>query len=355
MLTTAYHTTTTNELVWRLKNEAVETEIFKYDSNGVQIGGIDDHGNKQLNVFGATTLSGTLSVNGLVTFNNFVTAPTFRKDSNGNFVGGGGSLGWRDGQNSQYATALGSGTASSPWSTAMGQATEASAGASTAMGMETKAQGTGSTATGIHTQATGHGSTSMGYQTKASSYCEVAIGQFTTLAPGDPSVWNDSDRVFVIGNGSGDNARSDALVVKKNGNLEVNGDVTCQNLRQTSDARVKDWEAMEAADCLSGIMALEPLVYSFKKSFVDVMGGSSTSKQMGLLAQPLEKVFPHAVSTSSEPVKISEDETVADFKSVNYASLVAPLIGAVKAQVALMEQMEERVKFLERQIETMTR
>jgi hypothetical protein len=126
------------------------------------------------------------------------------------------------------------------------------------------------------------------------------------------------------------------------GELVCAGNLQCANLTQTSDQRVKDWEAMEAADCLSGIMALEPLVYSLKKSFVDVRGGS-TDKHMGLLAQPLEKVFPHAVKTSSEPVKISEDETVADFKSVDYASLVAPLIGAVKALSAKVESLEAKI------------
>jgi hypothetical protein len=218
--------------------------------------------------------------------------------------------------------------------------------ASLAMGSYTVASAYASTAMGNQTQANGLNSTAMGFKTTALSFCEVAIGQYNTVAGGHAGEWNDSDRLFVIGNGTGDNARSDALVVKKNGDLEVNGDVTCQNIHQTSDARVKDWEGMDAGECLAGIVALEPGVYSFKPSYVAVAGGSSTSKQMGLLAQPLEEVFPHAVHTAETPTLITADETVPDMKSVNYASLVAPLIGAVKALSAENRGLQDEMKAL---------
>ena len=144
------------------------------------------------------------------------------------------------------------------------------------------------------------------------------------------------------------------FAVDVDGNVTASGDVTCQNLLQTSDARVKDWEGMDAGECLAGIVALEPAVYSFKPSYVAVAGGSSTSKQMGLLAQPLEAVFPHAVHTAAAPVTVAADgTTVDDMKSVNYASLVAPLIGAVKALSAENRALSARFTTLCERVEAL--
>ncbi len=76
----------------------------------------------------------------------------------------------------------------------------------------------------------------MGCNTTAKSYSETTIGRYNTdYTPNSATLWNASDRLFVIGNGTGTGAnQSNALVVLKNGNtgigfstptnkLEVNG------------------------------------------------------------------------------------------------------------------------------------
>jgi hypothetical protein len=127
-----------------------------------------------------------------------------------------------------YATAMGASQASGFYSTAMGTGWAARS-YSTAMGERTTADGSTSTAMGLSTEARGAASTSMGYYTIAPSFAETAIGGFnTSYTPNNATGWNASDRLFVIGNGN-DNARSDALVMLKNGNTTLKGELTLTN------------------------------------------------------------------------------------------------------------------------------
>jgi len=107
------------------------------------------------------------------------------------------------------------------YSTAMGYGTRAEGYASTAMGIDTEAEGYASTAMGDDTRAEGYWSTAMGNYTRADSAYETVIGRYNTLySPASTSVWEPTDRLFVIGNGIS-SARSDAMVVLKNGNVGI--------------------------------------------------------------------------------------------------------------------------------------
>lgn len=111
---------------------------------------------------------------------------------------------------------------------------------------------------------------------------------------------------------------------------------------------------MDADECLAGIVSLEPMVYSLKPSYVEVAGGS-TRKRMGLLAQPLEAAFAHAVHTAAAPVTVAGDgTTVDDMKYVDYTSLVAPLIGAVKALSAENRALAAEVKALSEEVKALS-
>ena len=109
-----------------------------------------------------------------------------------------------------------------PTKTELGYATTASGNNSTAMGFDTTASGYNSTAMGRSTTASGHYSTAMGRSTTAYSAYETVIGRHSTVyTPASTAFWRDSDRLFVIGNGTGGSARSDAMVVLKNGNAGI--------------------------------------------------------------------------------------------------------------------------------------
>ncbi|MGI8601496.1 MAG: hypothetical protein ACR2OZ_00690 [Verrucomicrobiales bacterium] len=91
-----------------------------------------------------------------------------------------------------------------------------------------------SLASGYYTSALGENSLSGGAYTKAYSYGSVAIGRYNAPLANETeaaakTIWRDGtdpvgepiDALFVVGNGTADNARSNALVVKKNGEVDI--------------------------------------------------------------------------------------------------------------------------------------
>ncbi len=122
--------------------------------------------------------------------------------------------------------------------TAFGASTDATGENSTTFGQNTEAAGLNGTAFGTYTQATGENSTAFGYYTDANgvnstvfgdnvatgSYAEFVIGHNnTSYTVSNTTGINDADRLFVIGNGLSTNSRSDALIVYKSGDMELNG------------------------------------------------------------------------------------------------------------------------------------
>ncbi|RME31522.1 MAG: hypothetical protein D6800_00690 [Candidatus Zixiibacteriota bacterium] len=136
---------------------------------------------------------------------------------------------WDDATIGPWSVATGyDATASGPYATALGDSTTASEYSSTAIGNFTKASGFSSTAMGSSAEASGAFSMALGRETVAPSMGETAIGLSNTLyTPIDNLSWNPSDRLFVIGNGDiNGNSRSDALVMLKNGDTTLNGNLT---------------------------------------------------------------------------------------------------------------------------------
>jgi hypothetical protein len=153
--------------------------------------------------------------------------------------------------------------ATGPASFVVGSNSTATGYASLATGIQTKATGDYSTATGYFSEASGITSTAMGYEARATNNDAFAINQ-TTLASGAASFaagtgtkakalsssafgrYNDSldtpdgvvpantDRIFQIGNGTADNARSNALTVLRNGNIGI-GTINPNALLQLSN------------------------------------------------------------------------------------------------------------------------
>jgi len=83
----------------------------------------------------------------------------------------------------------------------------------------------GSTSTvinGTYNIATGDLSTVTGTGNNARSWCETVIGQYNEFDPsGTSDEWIWTDPLFVIGNGTEEGARSNAMVVLKNGNIGI--------------------------------------------------------------------------------------------------------------------------------------
>ncbi len=121
-------------------------------------------------------------------------------------------------------------------SVALGWKTNATGGFTTALGASTAAMGYCSMATGNSSFAAGYTSTAMGYYSRAEGSWATAIGSDVTAHSGYETVlgrfnstytpistyeWHGADRLFTIGNGASTVAKSDAMVILKNGNVGI--------------------------------------------------------------------------------------------------------------------------------------
>jgi hypothetical protein len=137
------------------------------------------------------------------------------------------------------------------YSTSIGNRTTASGTSSTSIGVSTIASGLGAIAFGGNTTASGSYSLSSGNQTSALSAFETAIGQWnTSYTPASATGWNTADRLFVIGNGTGSTATSNALVMLKSGKtgfgkdipaytVDVNGDINTDSIYRKNGLPLK--------------------------------------------------------------------------------------------------------------------
>jgi hypothetical protein len=121
------------------------------------------------------------------------------------------------------STALGiQSTASGFASFAVGYNSIASGAYSTALGYGTNAIGDVSTTFGVFTKAGGWYSTAMGGNTTAKGYASTVLGVFNdSILTTNETFISPSTPLFIVGNGDGNTARSNAITVLKNGNTGI--------------------------------------------------------------------------------------------------------------------------------------
>jgi len=112
-------------------------------------------------------------------------------------------------------------TASGGNAVSFGESTIAAGESSTTMGDGTHATGNASVAMGFSTSSKGNNSVATGFATLSKSFSSMAIGRYNDTTSTSASSWILSDPVFVIGNGSSNNVRSNALTVLKNGKIGI--------------------------------------------------------------------------------------------------------------------------------------
>lgn len=113
-----------------------------------------------------------------------------------------------------YSCSIGAfNSADGEMSVALGNGTLAIGLASLATGINTEASGVAAFTSGFYTRATGSASTVMGFYTRARSQNSLVIGQYNDTTT--------TNRLFEVGNGSADNARSNAFTVLTNGNTGI--------------------------------------------------------------------------------------------------------------------------------------
>lgn len=116
--------------------------------------------------------------------------------------------------------------------------------------------------------------------------------------------------------------------------LDVNGAVKCVSLTQTSDMRFKQ-NIATVSGALGKVMQLRGVGFDWRNGEFPSMGFSN-GRQIGFIAQEVEKVLPELVSKDGN-----------GFESVSYTSLVPVLVEAVKEQQATISEQKKRIDELE--------
>jgi hypothetical protein len=212
---------------------------------------------------------------------------------------------------------------------ALGYGNTASGYFSTALGQQNNVTGGLSFAVGQLNLATAFNSATIGGYLNANAMNDVVIGQYNNLISGSSNTWVATDPLFEIGNGTSYGARSNALTVLKNGTvgigtvspgftLDVNGSIAAVGALQAhSDKRLKK-NIVNVDHSLDKLITLNGVLFDWRK---DEFPGIhfEDRRQMGVIAQDVEKVFPEAVSKNREGLR-----------SVAYTMLIAPIIEAFK-------------------------
>lgn len=201
---------------------------------------------------------------------------------------------------------------------------------SVAMGRNTVASGYHATAFGLSTESQAWYSTTMGQGTIAHSRAETVIGSYNTVYTprGGTRDWNPTDRLFVVGNGTGSTSasRTDALIVFKDGTATTSGDWTGPGFNKLSDRRLKT-NIKPLNQKAEKILKLQPKQFNYKKN--------SQKTQFGFLAQEVEKIYPELVH------QVSGNDSL---KSIDYLGLIPLLVQVIQQQQLEINQLKKKIQ-----------
>lgn len=108
-----------------------------------------------------------------------------------------------------------------------------------------------------------------------------------------------------------------------------------------SDATLKE-NVQPVPDALEKVLKLRGVTYFYKKTGDD-KSGEAQAKQLGLIAQEVEKIIPEVVSTNEKGIK-----------SITYGNLVALLIESTKEQNKLVSDQKEKIAELQQKVESLS-
>ncbi|MEE9361020.1 MAG: tail fiber domain-containing protein [Cellulophaga sp.] len=241
------------------------------------------------------------------------------------------AMGYNVKASNQYALAMGnSSKATGTSSIAIGELAYAREDLSLAIGRSTKAYGNSSTAIGFYTVAIGERSTAMGASTIAESYGETAIGIYnTTSVSKNATSIVATDRLFVIGNGTGNSNKSNALVMLKDATTTVSGNWSGPAFTATSDIRLKE-NITNLSLGMAVLNRINTKQYYLKKD-------ATKQLRFGVIAQELREVLPNLVYG---------EEGENSYLSVNYTELIPILINALKEQGQKIDALEKQNQVL---------
>lgn len=165
------------------------------------------------------------------------------------------AAGWDVTASGGHSVAMGRGTsATSGYATAFGLNSKANGFYSFAAGQNTRTAGEGAFAVGLGSEALGHQSFAAGMDTRATGQSSFAMGSNVVSRPYVAAFgryndtiaagfgWIATDPLFMIGNGTSNTNRSNALMVTKEGNMTIGGRLpaTKLHIEGGTDASLND-------------------------------------------------------------------------------------------------------------------
>jgi len=118
-----------------------------------------------------------------------------------------------------------------------------------------------------------------------------------------------------------------------NSGMSVDGNITCNNLTQSSDNRLK-----ENIQPLTG--SLEKISQLNAVSYTDI-GDEEKVEEFGFIAQDVQQVLPNIVK------ELQPNNPEVDYIGINYTQLIAPMVEAIKELKSENESLKARVEALE--------
>lgn len=120
--------------------------------------------------------------------------------------------------------------------------------------------------------------------------------------------------------------------------LDVIGDIQCVALHETSDARLKT-NVRQLTGTLEKIDQVHGIAFEWNEA-AEAIGATTGQKQIGMMAQEVEAVWPELVSTPEN-----------GYKSVDYTKLTAVLIEAIKELRSQNQELKRRIDVLEKTVQ----
>ncbi len=263
------------------------------------------------------------------------------------------AIGFAAESNGAGSFAIGTDCDANGWaSVALGKSSSAKADLSYCIGEASETLGESSFCLGFHSKARENNSIAIGNYIRSNNPWEIVMGVFN-----DSTVYEGYDRIYSIGCGYGWSDWRNAMVVLRSGNigigtstpnylLEVNGTIKANNVSETSDLRLKR-NVTTLNNSLQKILQMRGVNFYWKpeEEIKNALGTHEKcqypeTKQIGVIAQEVEKIVPEVVETDAK-----------GFKSVDYSKLTPVLIEAVKELKAEKDELEARVDKLEKMLE----
>ena len=247
-------------------------------------------------------------------------------------------------------------SASGTHSVAIGLASFASGSSSMSFGVGATSTGEKAIAFGCNTISSGSYATTMGDHTISKSGFETTLGRFNTdYTPISTTDWDSNDRLFVIGNGSSADNKSNAFTILKNGRIGLQtvtnptfalelpnsaadgiGKGRANAWTTYSDGRIKS-ERKEIIYGLKEIMMLSPLSYYQHNSIFNngkLVISDKGTYSFGFIAQDIFKIIPEIVSRP-------ENENIGLW-SLSYEKLTPILVKAIQEQQEIIDNQKKK-------------